>query len=81
MPELGHRAATAADLDIIHRELMAVIDESPYYNDTFKAHEKGRLTLQSMKKPPNPFGGLFYSAPPITVSHFSRFRHDGGDAN
>ena len=27
MPELGYRAATSADLDIIHRELMAVIDE------------------------------------------------------
>ena len=44
MPQLGHRPATAADLDIIHRELMAVIDESPHYNDTFKSHEKGRLT-------------------------------------
>lgn len=44
MPELGHRAATAADLDVIHRELLAVIDESPYYSEVFKAHEKGRLT-------------------------------------
>lgn len=38
------RAATPADLDIIHRELMAVIDESPYYNEEFKTYEKGRLT-------------------------------------
>lgn len=44
MPTLDHRAATPADLDLIHRELMAVIDESPYYNSHFKAHEKGRLT-------------------------------------
>jgi RimJ/RimL family protein N-acetyltransferase len=44
MPELGYRAATPADLDIIHRELMAVIDESPHYNDLFKQHEKARLT-------------------------------------
>lgn len=44
MPELGYRAATAEDLPLIHRELMAVIDESPHYNDLFKAHEKGRLT-------------------------------------
>lgn len=44
MPELGHRAATAADIDIIHRELLAVIEESPHYNETFKAHESGRLT-------------------------------------
>ena len=43
MPELGHRAATPADLGLVHRELMAVIDESPYYNDLFKQHEKGRL--------------------------------------
>jgi RimJ/RimL family protein N-acetyltransferase len=49
MPELGHRAATAADLDIIHRELMAVIEESPYYNDRFKAHESGRLSKGFLK--------------------------------
>jgi RimJ/RimL family protein N-acetyltransferase len=44
MPELGHRAATTEDLPLIHRELMAVIDESPHYNELFKAHEKARLT-------------------------------------
>ena len=44
MPELGYRAATPADLDLIHRELMAVIDESPHYNALFKEHEKARLT-------------------------------------
>jgi len=44
MPDLGYRAATPADLDIIHRELMAVIDESPHYNALFKEHEKARLT-------------------------------------
>lgn len=45
MPELGYRAATASDLDLIHHELMAVIDESPHYNDEFKAHEKRRFTM------------------------------------
>jgi len=38
------RAATTADLDIIHRELMDVIEASPHYNEAFKAYEKGRLT-------------------------------------
>lgn len=49
MPELGHRAATPADIDLIHHELMAVIDESPHYNDLFKAHEKARLTKQHLR--------------------------------
>ena len=44
MPELGYRAASPADLDLIHSELMAVIDESPHYSDRFKAHEKERMT-------------------------------------
>jgi RimJ/RimL family protein N-acetyltransferase len=44
MPQLGYRAATGGDLEIIHRELMAVIDESPHYNERFKAHEKARLS-------------------------------------
>jgi RimJ/RimL family protein N-acetyltransferase len=49
VPELGYRAASPADLDIIHRELMAVIDESPHYNDLFKEHEKGRLTKSFLR--------------------------------
>ena len=44
MPELSHRPAAPGDIDLVHRELMAVIDESPHYNDRFKAHEKGRLS-------------------------------------
>jgi hypothetical protein len=44
MPELSHRPAGLQDIDLVHRELMAVIEESPHYNDRFKAHEKGRLT-------------------------------------
>ena len=44
MPELGYHAARPDELDMIHAELMAVIDESPHYSERFKAHEKGRLT-------------------------------------
>ena len=53
MPELGYHAATASDLDLIHHELMAVIDESPHYNDEFKVHEKARMTkgfLRSLQR-------------------------------
>jgi len=49
MPELGYRAASGADIDVIHRELMAVIEESPHYNDTFKAHESGRISKGFLK--------------------------------
>lgn len=43
MSEMNARAATAADIPLVHRELMALIDEMPYYSDRFKAHEKARL--------------------------------------
>jgi RimJ/RimL family protein N-acetyltransferase len=43
-PRFAVRPAAGADLDLIHRQLMAVIDESPYYSPEFKTHEKGRLT-------------------------------------
>ena len=48
-PRFATRAATAEDLDIIHRELMAVIDESPHYNAEFKAWEKARLTKSYLR--------------------------------
>jgi RimJ/RimL family protein N-acetyltransferase len=48
-PRFATRAATAADLDIIHRELLAVIDESPHYNAEFKAWEKARLTKSYLR--------------------------------
>ena len=48
-PRFTTRAATPADLDIIHHELMAVIDESPHYNAEFKAWEKARLTKSYLK--------------------------------
>lgn len=48
-PRFATRAATADDLDLIHRELMNVIDESPHYNAQFKAWEKARLTKSYLK--------------------------------
>ena len=48
-PRFATRAATPADLDIIHRELLAVIDESPHYNAEFKAWEKARLTKSYLR--------------------------------
>jgi len=43
MAEMTVRAATPADIALIHRELMDVIATSPHYSDRFKAHEMGRL--------------------------------------
>ena len=48
-PRFATRAATAADLDVIHAELMNVIDESPHYNAEFKAWEKARLTKSYLR--------------------------------
>ena len=48
-PRFATRPATPADLDLIHRELMAVIDESPHYNAEFKAWEKTRLTKSYLR--------------------------------
>jgi RimJ/RimL family protein N-acetyltransferase len=48
-PRFATRAATAADLDLIHDELHAVIDESPHYNAEFKAYEKSRLTKSYLR--------------------------------
>lgn len=48
-PRFATRAATAEDLPLIHRELMAVIDESPHYNIEFKLYEKNRLTLSYLR--------------------------------
>jgi RimJ/RimL family protein N-acetyltransferase len=50
MPELGYRAATREDLAIIHRELMAVIDESEHYNALFKSYEKARMTRPFLRQ-------------------------------
>ena len=43
MTEMTVRAATPGDIDIIHAQLMDVIQTSPHYSDRFKAHEMGRL--------------------------------------
>lgn len=48
-PRFQTRAATAEDLDLIHAELMNVIDESPHYNAEFKAWEKARLTKSYLR--------------------------------
>jgi RimJ/RimL family protein N-acetyltransferase len=48
-PRFTTRAATADDLDLIHVELMNVIDESPHYNAEFKAWEKARLTKSYLR--------------------------------
>ena len=49
MAEMTIRAATPADIDLIHRELMDVIATSEHYNDLFKAHEMGRLDKTFLK--------------------------------
>ncbi len=48
-PRFATRAAGADDLDLIHRELMNVIDESPHYSAEFKAWEKARLTKSYLR--------------------------------
>ena len=48
-PRFSTRPATADDLPLVHRELMAVIDEGTHYNDEFKAWEKSRLTIAYLK--------------------------------
>ncbi|RKH92550.1 hypothetical protein D7Y15_43740, partial [Corallococcus sp. AB030] len=49
MAEMTIRAATAADIDLIHRELVDVIASSPHYNDRFKAHETARLNKNFLR--------------------------------
>lgn len=41
---LSTRPGVGSDLDWVHRQLMHAIDNSPFYNDIFKAWEKQRMT-------------------------------------
>jgi RimJ/RimL family protein N-acetyltransferase len=49
VPRFSTRPATAADLDLIHTQLMAVIDDSQHYNADFKQYEKSRLTKSYLR--------------------------------
>lgn len=42
-PVMTSRAASAADIAAVHRELMDLIDSMPYYSERFKTFEKARL--------------------------------------
>jgi len=44
MAELGYHAASSEELDLVHRELMAVIDSSEHYNEHFRRYEKSRMS-------------------------------------
>jgi hypothetical protein len=43
MEQMNARAATKSDINLVHRELMDLIDSMPFYSDLFKQHEKARL--------------------------------------
>ncbi|NMA99087.1 MAG: GNAT family N-acetyltransferase [Phyllobacteriaceae bacterium] len=43
MAEMTIRAATNADINLVHEQLRDVIMTSPHYSDRFKEHEAGRL--------------------------------------
>ncbi len=47
--KLPVRAATAADIDLIHARLAEVIDTSPYYGDRFKDFEKKRMSKRYLR--------------------------------
>ncbi|MCD7060061.1 hypothetical protein [Pelagibacterium xiamenense] len=49
MADFSHRAATSADIGLIHRELMDLIDSMPYYNERFKTHEKARFDKRFLR--------------------------------
>lgn len=49
MAEMSIRAATAADIELVYRELQDVIMTSTHYSDRFKQHEAGRLDRTFLK--------------------------------
>ena len=49
MAEMSIRAATAADIELVYRELQDVIMTSTHYSDRFKQHEAARLDRTFLK--------------------------------
>lgn len=43
------RAATAADINMVHKRLVEAIDTSPFYSDRFKIFEKQRLDIDYLR--------------------------------
>ncbi|GGA47382.1 GNAT family N-acetyltransferase [Pelagibacterium lentulum] len=43
MSQMTSRPARWSDINLVHRELMELIDSMPYYNNRFKTYEKARL--------------------------------------